>query len=294
MRLTFLAFLIIILLLSCSDDIVVPVNSPPEIHALVADSTIIEVNSIVVVKCIATDPEEDKLNYEWISAPGTIKGEGAAVCFVAPDVGANFPIICRVTDEHGNSSESRISISVFGNESPIYQLVLDYFNGWNSGLIICDTTSSIIDNEDELRFKKYLFEPRYDGLIYGLDINTYDDYKSANQIAGSLHNYPYWNSNQPLLSTDEFSKIFGHKPKSPASCDGWDKLDATHPGDFWRNSLLFVSKAGFNPERNQSLIYVAHAYRYATFWYFFILQKDTYWKLEHNVYLGHGDHHCLN
>lgn len=284
----FIALVILVaLVVACSDEIFVPVNSPPTIESLKADSTIIAVNSVISIQCTATDPDNDDLSFEWISAPGTIQGEGATVCFLAPEVGAQFAVVCRVSDQNNNSAQSKVTINVIGNESLIYQKVIDYFSRDDWKLFIVDTTYSDMDVFPEDFPNSTPFEQ-----LNGLDQITFKNYRMENQKPGSLHDYPFWNSEHELLKNKEFFSIFGHEMKWPASCSGWDKLDILYSVNTWTNRLLFLSKPGFNLQKNQALLFVSEVYRFYDFGYFIILKKEKEWEVEKGIRIWHSDFHC--
>ena len=87
-------------------------NNPPVIENLLASSVAIEQGESAEIRCIATDDDEDELNYRWLTTGGTIQGEGANITWVAPDRCADYTISVRITDDRGGEDTDNITIKV--------------------------------------------------------------------------------------------------------------------------------------------------------------------------------------
>jgi len=53
------------------------------------------------IKCVASDPDNDELIYEWLPSGGNISGEGPMVTWIAPLRGGEFTIKVTVSDSRG-------------------------------------------------------------------------------------------------------------------------------------------------------------------------------------------------
>jgi len=263
-----------------------PVNASPVISALFADSTLLSVTSQTPVRCIAHDPEGDTLQYNWQSYPGAVTGSGAVISWQAPDVGGNYPLICRVRDSQGNTAEARIRFSVVGNASPVYQVLLDSMWYSPESTVILDST--IYDQISPVGFwdrtREYLFETSPELLL-----STYEDYLKKNQTSTRLHDYPFWNTNYTLLPAEEWKFLFGDDRLWMANCDGWDALHAAYPNS---EVLLLVSKVGFNPKREQALVYVEELYKWFGYGRFVLLSKNDTWQITRSIGISHADYLC--
>jgi hypothetical protein len=67
----------------------------------------------VELSVLASDPDNDPLDYRWTSNPGgTIKGDGNTVWWYAPSEAGDFKITIEVTDERGGSASYTITVTV--------------------------------------------------------------------------------------------------------------------------------------------------------------------------------------
>jgi len=94
-----------------------PVNHPPIIGGLIVtpeepqffkETNIILKGKGCNIECIASDPDNDKLSYEWSADGGSISGEGSVVTWTAPFQGGK--VIVAVTVSDGNSGVATESI----------------------------------------------------------------------------------------------------------------------------------------------------------------------------------------
>ena len=81
--------------------ITVRVNSPPTITSLVANAAWAAPSGILQVTCIASDPDDDELSYEWTATGGNISGTGAAVNWTAPQEVGTYNVTVVVKDGYG-------------------------------------------------------------------------------------------------------------------------------------------------------------------------------------------------
>ena len=94
-----------------------PVNHPPIIGDLIVtpeESQFFKETNIILkgkgcdIECIASDPDNDKLSYEWSADGGSISGEGSVVTWTAPLQGGK--VIVAVTVSDGSSGVAIESI----------------------------------------------------------------------------------------------------------------------------------------------------------------------------------------
>jgi len=64
------------------------------------------------IECVALDPENDELIYEWLSSGGNISGEGPAVTWIAPLRAGEFTIEVTASDSSGGTATKSIVFKV--------------------------------------------------------------------------------------------------------------------------------------------------------------------------------------
>lgn len=64
------------------------------------------------ITCLASDPDNDDLDYIWMATGGSIKGSGAYVQWVVPGAGGNYKVTCEVSDPDGLTSTFTIDVTV--------------------------------------------------------------------------------------------------------------------------------------------------------------------------------------
>jgi len=95
-----------------------PPNQPPLISSLTTSEGRVSPSGSCQVKCIASDPDGDKLSYTW-SASGSISGEGSDVTWTAPAAPGNYTIAVKVTDGRGGEATMQLTIGVAVNHPPV-------------------------------------------------------------------------------------------------------------------------------------------------------------------------------
>jgi len=88
------------------------VNQPPEISSLTANPSGVSHGDSATVKCIATDPDGDVIDYTWSASGGDISGVGETVTWIAPDKGGNFYISVVLSDGRGGETTDKIMVTV--------------------------------------------------------------------------------------------------------------------------------------------------------------------------------------
>jgi len=89
----------------------VAVNQPPVIVSLTSEQQV-RMATTSTIECIASDPDEDKLDYIWSASGGNISEEGPVVTWVAPNAYGTYTITVTVTDGRGGQAIKGIEIVV--------------------------------------------------------------------------------------------------------------------------------------------------------------------------------------
>ncbi len=93
--------------------VVVSVNHPPVIAALIAQPRKLYLNAASEVSVHASDPDSgDTLGYTWSSTGGSFSGAGSAVLWNAPSAAGNYLLRCVVADGRGGEATDSIGVEV--------------------------------------------------------------------------------------------------------------------------------------------------------------------------------------
>jgi FlaG/FlaF family flagellin (archaellin) len=97
-----------------TDYVTIPVrvNLWPTIKSLIANAAWTTPSASIQVTCNATDPDGDKLSYEWTTDGGDISGTGAAVNWTAPQKAGAYNITAVVKDGYGGESRRFVTLCV--------------------------------------------------------------------------------------------------------------------------------------------------------------------------------------
>ena len=112
----FVLLIILILIISCSEDKKSPVgseNNAPVIQSISADPTSIKINETTTLTCNATDEDNDNITYAWSSANGTFPNgtSSSSITWRAPAKAGSQPVEITVSD--GDKSDNGVvNISV--------------------------------------------------------------------------------------------------------------------------------------------------------------------------------------
>ncbi len=112
-----LASLIILVIVTILIGGCTPANQPPVISSLTASEGRVSPSGSSQIKCVASDPDGDKLSYSW-SASGDISGEGSAVTWIAPEAPGAYIITVEVTDGRGGEATTQLTINVVAPNQP--------------------------------------------------------------------------------------------------------------------------------------------------------------------------------
>ncbi len=93
-------------------EVVEKVMDPPEILNLEANPMKVDLSGTVELICLAMDPDQDTLSYEWSSQAGSLVSNENLATYTAPDKEGSYYIICIVTDTDGMSDRDSVRVLV--------------------------------------------------------------------------------------------------------------------------------------------------------------------------------------
>lgn len=64
------------------------------------------------ISCLATDPDNDVLDYKWMASGGKLVGNGASIQWIAAGDPGLYTIVVEVSDKKGGTASSSIIVSV--------------------------------------------------------------------------------------------------------------------------------------------------------------------------------------
>jgi hypothetical protein len=107
--------IISVLLIGCTS---VTACHSPVISALTAESEVVRPSQTCEITCVASDSDDDSLNYQWSANRGSISGEGPVVNWIAPEAVGTYTITVSVNDGNGSQTTRYLSIEVAQNHPP--------------------------------------------------------------------------------------------------------------------------------------------------------------------------------
>ena len=93
-------------------EVVEKVMDPPVILSLDADPGKVDLSGTVELTCLAMDPDQDMLSYEWRALAGSLVSNQNLATFTAPDKEGYYFITCIVTDTDGLSDRDSVRMLV--------------------------------------------------------------------------------------------------------------------------------------------------------------------------------------
>jgi hypothetical protein len=87
-------------------------NKPPVISSLEAQYVNVYPKGASEIRCVASDPESDAVQFRWSSTGGSLVGEGPSVTWAAPADYGDYHIMVIAKDGNGGSAEATLTISV--------------------------------------------------------------------------------------------------------------------------------------------------------------------------------------
>lgn len=93
-------------------------NRLPIIASLEAEAEWIAPSGSVQMTCTASDPDGDKLSYEWIATGGDISGTGAVAIWTAPEEVGMYDITLVVDDGHDGKDTAFLTLIASNGRPP--------------------------------------------------------------------------------------------------------------------------------------------------------------------------------
>jgi hypothetical protein len=93
-------------------------NRLPIITSLEAEAEWIAPSGSVQMTCTASDPDGDKLSYEWITTGGDISGTGAVAIWTAPEEVGMYDITVVVDDGHDGKDTAFLTLIASNGPPP--------------------------------------------------------------------------------------------------------------------------------------------------------------------------------
>jgi hypothetical protein len=87
-------------------------NKPPIISSLEAEYINVYPGGASDIKCVASDPEGDALQFKWSCDGGTLTGDGSTITWTLPNDYGDYHIMVIAKDENGGSAEATLTIGV--------------------------------------------------------------------------------------------------------------------------------------------------------------------------------------
>lgn len=110
--------------------VVSEINQPPQISEIQKDVQFAAPGGTVQFHCVAVDPNNDPLDYEWTFSTGTFSGTGASVEWTAPNTEGIYDLKVKVRDDQGLSTELSAKILVYHFDAASGNMVAYYnFSG---------------------------------------------------------------------------------------------------------------------------------------------------------------------
>lgn len=92
-----------------------PDNRPPVIASVTFPGDVMAATENYIV-CTVTDLDGDALTYQWSADGGTLKGEGPAITWVAPDAVGKYTVKVVVADGRGGEATQSVTLTVLSND----------------------------------------------------------------------------------------------------------------------------------------------------------------------------------
>lgn len=118
---------IILISISCKDDLNEPINQKPVILSINANPESVKINEETTLTCTASDPDGDALSIEWNAQEGIfpLGNIGSSVKWKAPTYSGSYLITATVSDEI-DFVEATVTINVEDDSSDICPPFITY------------------------------------------------------------------------------------------------------------------------------------------------------------------------
>lgn len=87
-------------------------NQPPVISSLEAKYINVDPRAASEIRCLASDPDGDELDFKWSCTGGDLSGAGTVVTWRAPNSYGDYHVMVIVEDTNGGSAQAILTLSV--------------------------------------------------------------------------------------------------------------------------------------------------------------------------------------
>ena len=87
-------------------------NQPPVISSLEAKYMNIDPRAASEIRCLASDPDGDEVDFKWSCTGGDLSGAGPVVTWRAPNSYGDYHVMVIVKDINGASTQATLTLSV--------------------------------------------------------------------------------------------------------------------------------------------------------------------------------------
>ncbi len=91
----------------------------PVICRLQADREWVELEGQTEIECLAFDPDNDPLSYQWATTGGTVSSKSDEALWRAPDKPGEYTITATVTDASGGEVTAQLVLEARANQPPV-------------------------------------------------------------------------------------------------------------------------------------------------------------------------------
>lgn len=107
-------------------DVVAEINEAPSILEIVATNKHTTPGGIIGLICVASDPDEDDLDYSWSASSGMLSGDGSEVTWTAPNQEGIYSVSVTISDEGSLTDAGVISLLVHVFDDPEATIIAHY------------------------------------------------------------------------------------------------------------------------------------------------------------------------
>ena len=87
-------------------------NQPPMISSLEAKYINIDPRAASEIRCLASDPDGDEVEFKWSCTGGSLTGAGPVVTWRAPNSYGDYHVMVTAKDSNGGSTQAILTLSV--------------------------------------------------------------------------------------------------------------------------------------------------------------------------------------
>ncbi|MBA7678255.1 hypothetical protein ES703_86528 [subsurface metagenome] len=87
-------------------------NQPPVISSLEAKYMAVDPRAASEIRCLASDPDGDEVEFKWSCTGGNLSGAGPVVTWRAPNSYGDYHVMVIAKDTNGGSTQAILTLSV--------------------------------------------------------------------------------------------------------------------------------------------------------------------------------------